>query len=144
MLKIRPIQTGDLEFVRANPYQESVKDLPDVPMPLNAFAFEFNGKIVGIGGVRIFYKGVGESWLILTKHATKDSLFGFRMFYKIREQLNAVIAEHGLWRVEAQVRADSLEGIRLIENLGFTFDCTRVQFCPDGSDMLLYSRVEDL
>ena len=132
-----------MAFVRQNPYQKSVKDLPDLPMPENAFTCEYMGEIVGIGGIKIMWEGVGEAWIILTNHANKDSLFGFRAFYKMREKLDSMIVEHKLRRVEAHVREDSLEGKRLIENLGFTFDCIRVQYCPDGSDMLLYSRVTD-
>ncbi len=143
-MKIRPITTGDLEYVKQNPYQDSVKDLPDVPMPLNAFTCLHDGEIIGVGGVNIFYPGVGEAWLILTNHANKETIFGFRKFCQIRETLDAIIAEQGLWRVEAQARAGSVESIRLIEVLGFEQICVRRNYCQDKTNMILFERLIDV
>jgi len=142
-MNIRPIQTGDLEYVRQNPYQESVKDMPNIPMPINAFACEHDDEVIGIGGINILYPGVGEAWLMLTKHANKETIFGFRKFCKIRETMDAIIAENGLWRVEAQARVDSLESIRLIKVLGFEQICVRKKYCPDKTDMVLFEKLID-
>ena len=141
-IEVRPIQPGDMEYVRANPYQESVRDYPDLQAPADSFTCVFDGEIVAVGGLNIFWSGVGEAWIILTKSARKEGVFGIIAFHAIRRKLEELIADNNIRRCEAQARADFDKANKFINALGFKFECVRRRYCPDGSDMNLYSQVK--
>ena len=61
MLSIRKIIPGDLEFVLANPYQESAKNYPPLAAPESTNTYVFDGEVVAIGGIIDYYPGVGEA-----------------------------------------------------------------------------------
>jgi len=141
MIEIRPIQDGDMAYVRANPLQESVKGYPDlVPSP-DSYTCLFDGKIVAVGGVVIYLEGIGEIWLMLTKQAREDGFRGLAAFNTIKKKIEEFIVEHKLRRVEAQVRSDFPEALRMIKALKFNYEGTKKEATPDRVDMQMFARI---
>ncbi len=141
MMEIRQIQPGDYEFVKANPFQEIVKDYPDLPIPDNSYTCIFDGEIVAVGGIKVLCDGVGESWVIMTKQSRKDGIFGLIACRAIRDKLESLILELELKACQARVRSNFAVAIRFIEALGFTIVREIKGYFPDGVSALLYSKV---
>lgn len=141
MLEIRPVQDGDMAYVRANPFQEAVKNYPELPIPANTYTGVLDGEIVAVGGIKMFFPGVGEVWLIMTKYSRKDGIFGRMAYRALKKKLDELIEDLKLRRCEAQARADFPIAIRFIEALGFKFNCERENWFPDGTSALLYCKV---
>lgn len=143
MMEIRPYEEGDMEYVRQNPFQEEVKNYPDLPVPANTYTCVFDGDIVAVGGIKLFFEGVGEAWIIFTKPSRKEGIFGIIACRAIKRELDKLIAKLKLRRCEAQARADFPKAIKFVKALGFGDPYVRKYYCPDGSDMILYSQVFD-
>lgn len=141
MLEIRPIQPGDMDFVLANPYQESAKNYPSLAAPESTHTYIFDGDIVAVGGIIDYYAGVGEAWLMLTKQCRKKEIFGLVAFGIIEKHLNKQIADHKIRTCTASARSDFPEAIKMLEALGFKYEGTRREFTPDFCDLNIYSRL---
>ena len=135
-MNLRPIQPGDLDAVLENPRQKGLKRLT---VPADAWACEDNGRLVGIGGIAVYWAGVGEAWIIVMDD--NDPEQGAQVYWTLAGQLGRIVADKKLWRVEAQVRVDFPEALRLVRLLGFTQECVRKHFAADGTDMILFAKV---
>ncbi len=143
MLEVRPIRDGDFEYVKANPFQECVRDYPDLVIPANSYTCIYDGEIVAVGGINLFLPGVGEAWIVMTKQSKKDGIFGVIACRAIKKKLDELIIALRLRRCEVQARADFPIAIRFIEALGFTDPYERRNYFPGGISGLLYSKVCD-
>ena len=141
IMEIRPYADGDMAFVRQNPFQDAVKDYPDLPIPANTYTCEFNGTIVAVGGIKLFFEGVGGGWVLMTKQSRKDGIFGLIACRAIKDKLDSLAIELKMRRVEAQVRQDFPGGIRFVEALGFANPYERRFYFPDGTSSLLYEKL---
>lgn len=142
-VEVIPIRDGDMDFVLANPFQESAKHYPMTAVPESTHTYIFDGEIVGVGGIIDYYPGVGEAWLMLTKQARKHGIFGIIAFRAIEHNLNKLIAEHDVKTCVASARADFPEAIKMLTALGFEYEGTRRKFTPDRCDLHIYSRLID-
>lgn len=140
-LEIIPIRAGDFEYVKANCVQEEARDYPDPVIPANTYTCIFDGEIVAVGGVKLFLPGVGEAWIMLTKQARKEGVFGIIALRAIEGKLDAMAVELKLRRCEAQVRGDFTKAIRFTEALGFSNPYERRFYFPDGMSSLLYEKI---
>ncbi len=143
-MEIRPIQDGDMDYVRQNPFQEEVKTYPELPIPPNSFTAIFEGEIVAVGGIKMYFEGVGEAWVILTKQSKKNDIFGLIACRAIENKLNEMIEELGLRRCEANVRADYEIGLRFVRALGFEFVGERKNWFPGNISAMLFSKVRNV
>jgi RimJ/RimL family protein N-acetyltransferase len=143
MIETREYQTGDMAFVRQNPFQKEVKDYPDLIIPSNTYTCIFDGEIVAVGGINLFHEGMGESWIVMTKQSKKNGVFGLIACRAIENKLNELIDQLRMRRTEANVRKNFPIAIRFVEALGFKFDCERKNFFPGGISSMLYSKVND-
>lgn len=143
MLETRPIQPGDMEYAREHAIQKEVKDYPELPVPDDTYTCVYDGQIVAVGGIKVFFEGVGESWIILTEHAKKEGVWGIMASRLIENKLNELMEKLNMRRVEAQARADFPQAIKFIEALRFEFNCERKNWFPDGTSAMLYSKVRD-
>jgi RimJ/RimL family protein N-acetyltransferase len=98
---------------------------------------------VAVGGIKIFFPGVGESWIILTKQSKKTGVYGMIACNAIKKKLDELIVELKMRRVEANVRANFDKAIRFTQALGFKFDGERKNWFPGGISSMLYSKVND-
>lgn len=140
-MNLRPIQDGDFQTALQNPRQKSLKHYPHLTAPAYGWTCEDNGRIVGMGGIVVFWKGVGEAWIIVCDD--NDASQGAQVYWTLAGQLGRIVAEERLWRVEAQVRTDFPDAIRLVKLLGFEQEGLRRHFAPDGQDMILFAKVYD-
>jgi hypothetical protein len=95
-------------------------------------------KLIACGGIRIYWKGVGEAWMAATPeiiHYRRELLSYARQF------LSDSADEYGLWRLECNVRSDFPGAIRLARHLGFQIEGIRRKYGTDGIDCFLYSAV---
>ena len=89
-IEVIPIRDGDFEYVKQNCVQKEVKDYPDPVIPANTYACIFDGDIVAVGGVNLFLPGVGEAWIMMTKQARKDGIFGMIACNAIKGKLDSL------------------------------------------------------
>jgi RimJ/RimL family protein N-acetyltransferase len=103
-----------------------------------AFSGKLDGKIIGCGGVRILWSGVGEAWALFSKDITgcpKEA------YYYIHKFLHKIIRDWRLHRVQAHVRTDVPVAVRYLENLGFEKEGLMSKFDTDKRDHFLYALV---
>ena len=141
MMKVRQYQDGDMAKVRENPFQSEVKDYPELPIPADTYTCIFEGEIVAVGGIKIFFEGVGESWIVMTKQSRKHNIFGLIACRTIEKKLKELMEELNIRRCEANVRKDFLIAIRFVEALGFKFVGERELWFPDLVSAMLYSKI---
>ena len=139
ILEIRLYEDGDMAFIRAHSFQKEVKNYPELIIPANTYTCLFEEAIVAVGGIHMFFEGVGEAWLLMTEESKKDGIFGIIACRAIKRKLDELIVELKLRRCEAQVRADFPKAIKFIEALGFSDPYVRRRYNLDGSDMILYT-----
>ena len=132
----------DLDYVRQNPFEGAIKNYPYLEAPSeNCWTAIFEDKIVGVGGLRILWEGVGEVWLILTANCRKDGLYGIIALNAIRDKMEELIAENNLWRVQATTRTDFPQAIKMMQAFGFERECLSKMYFPDKSDAFRYFRI---
>ena len=143
-MQFRKSTQQDLDYVRQNPYEGSLKHYPysDVAEE-NCFTAIFKDEIVGLGGLVVHWKGMAEAWLILTDHCRKDGLHGIIALGAIRDKMEELIEENKTVRVQAAVRVDFPIAIKMIEFLGFKRESRMEKYCPDGCDSYRYVKFYD-
>jgi len=119
-MKFRETIQEDLDFVRANPFEGAIKNYPYLEAPTeNCVTIIFEDKIVGVGGVNVLWKGVGEVWLMLTANCKKEGLYGIIALSAIKDKMEELIESNNLWRAQATTRTDFPQAIKMIEFFGF-------------------------
>ena len=143
MIEIRQLQDGDMEYVRANPLEGAVKDYPDMPIdPKTSYTALWDGKIVGVGGIAMMWKGVGELWLILTKDSNRAGAHGLVAFDAIRKKIDEIIEENNIIRAQAIARLDFPKAIDMLTWLGFENEGRLRKYTPDGCDVYRFARIK--
>ncbi len=136
MIKIRPLQDGDIMLANESAIECGAKVYNHEKV--EGYTVVDGNKILMVGGVIIMWEGVGEAWLIMTKHSlscVKDS------YRYIRDVMNIIIREQKLRRIQARARADFEKGQKMLKHLGFKYEgCAREQ-APDRTDMYMYGKL---
>jgi len=98
-------------------------------------------EIIAICGIHWFWGGVGEAWIILHRNAHKYRFASYRATKKI---YNIVREGHdGGWkRIQATVRVDWPEAIKMCEKCGFHREGRLEAYSPDGTDVYMYAMVQ--
>ena len=139
MTEIRKLQEGDIEYVRKNPLEEAVKRYPDLPTPEeNCYTGLVDGKIMGVGGVIVLWEGVGEAWLILSKDILEMKI---ATYLCIKEMVERMISECNLRRIQAVIRTDYPQAIKMIEALGFKREGLLEEYLPDKCNAFMYAKL---
>ena len=97
-----------------------------------------NDEIVGCGGIRKLWDGVGEVWLMLSP---KTALYPTKTYECIREGLQKLIDENDFVRLQAWGRIGFAKAHTLFKHLGFKAEGIARKYTPDGVDCILYSIV---
>lgn len=142
-MEVRKYQDGDMDIIRQDPFQEAVKNYPDLPIPDHTYTCVFEGKVVTVGGLKMYFEGVAEAWIIMTKQSKKDGIYGLIACRAIEKKLNELMDELNIRRCEANVRKDFPIAIRFVEALGFKFDGERKNWFPGSVSAMLYSKIKD-
>ena len=139
MIDVRPATQEDLEYLRQNPLEEALKGYPQLRIcDSNTYTAVLNGEVVGIGGVVVLWKGVGEAWVILSRNCQNKPI---EMFLCIKRVYKALIQSCELNRIQVVVRVDFPQSIKMIEKLGFEREGLMRRYCPDGCDAYMYARI---
>jgi hypothetical protein len=99
-----------------------------------------NDKIVGCGGIRKLWDGVGEVWLML---APQTSVYPIKTYECIKDGFQKLIDENDFVRLQAWGRIGFTKSHTLFRHLGFKVEGRARKYTPDGCDCLLYAIVKD-
>lgn len=141
---IIPFKIEHALLLSVRPHEEKIKDNKDFEKwaRLNSESISFSGfcndKIVGCGGVRTIWDGVGEAWVLASSEIYKHPKSTFK---NVRNYLNKIIKEQGFWRVQAHVRTDNPRGIKFVQMLGFKLEGKMAKFNTDKTDSYLFARI---
>jgi hypothetical protein len=97
-------------------------------------------EVLAMSGLSLLWAGVGQLWMRTCLNAHK---YPVAIVKSTRRYLAGLESTLGLRRIQATVRADSVINRRFVEFLGFRTEGTMRGFGPDGSDYILYARVEE-
>ncbi|MBN2323805.1 MAG: hypothetical protein JXQ30_08720 [Spirochaetes bacterium] len=125
----RAVEFGRYEFIEN--YKETFLKGP----AYSAFDGE---SLVFCGGVVIYWKGVGEGWLICNHTIRK---YIREVCFYVGEYLKKIISEDDLHRVQATVPAQWGQGVRFLERMGFQREGLLRKYSKDAEDYYIYSRV---
>lgn len=95
-----------------------------------------DGVIVGCGGIRKMWKGVGEVWLILSPDVDK---YAVSAYICIRDGFSKLIKENKFTRLQGWGRMDFPKAHTLFRHLNFKPEGTARCYTPDGCDAILYA-----
>lgn len=100
--------------------------------------------IVGFGGVRKYWSGVGEGWVMINRKQPDISklALGICLVKGIREKIKEVMG-FGYWRLQAFCHHEVPGAEKLLKAIGFKFEGNLKKFNPDGSDSLIYAYTKD-
>lgn len=143
-MNFRPTTQEDLDYVRQNPFEDAVRNYPYLTVPEeNCYTSIFQGDIVSVGGVIVLREGVGEFWLMLTANCKKNNIYRVIALAAIVEKMEELINNNNLKRVQAIIRTDFPQAIKMIKVLGFVNETPEgmKNYFPDGCDAYLYARI---
>ena len=116
---IRPYQDGDELEITDTVSGEYACEVPE-QVKKHTFSAVFDGRVVAIGGLIIFFQGTAEAWLFCDKSIKQC---GFWFVRAIRRQLDRLALEYGLHRVQAVVSKEFKNGLKLVFSVGFQPEC---------------------
>ena len=99
-----------------------------------------NDEIVGCGGIRKLWEGVGEVWLMLSPKVNK---YPMRTYECIRDGFEKLIAESDFVRLQGWCRVGFVKAHTLFRHLGFTVEGRARKYTPDQCDCILYALIKD-
>lgn len=136
MIEIVDAKQKDLDYVRNHPLDENVaKRFNDVKLTGWAKTVAYNGDILGVGGVVVYWPGVGEAWLFLSKHVIEHKL---KAAFYVRSMMQTSIEELNLHRLQCTVRADFHKAIKMVERVGFLREGVMKAYTEDKIDTYMY------
>lgn len=139
-LATRKYEDADMDKIREDPFQEEVKNYPDLVVPDNSYTCVFDNEIVAVGGIKVMEDNVGEAWVIMTGRSKKNGIFGLIACRTIKDKLERLIDELNIEQCIARVRANFPIAMRFTEALGFKLVKILPKWFPNGTDALLYKR----
>ena len=99
-----------------------------------------NDDIVGCGGIRKLWDGVGEVWILLSP---KTSLYPTKTYECIKNGLEELIAENNFVRLHGWCRVGFTKAHTLFKHLKFVPEGIARKYTPDQCDCILYALVKD-
>ena len=105
----------DIDVVKNNSISRGVLSKQPQEIEFN-YALRHEGKVLGIGGVRLINMTTAWAWVDLTHYAGERIITVYRV---IKEWMKILAKDKGIKRMQAYVEADFEEAIRMVEHLGF-------------------------
>ncbi len=141
---MRPYKKGDIYQVDLAEYEQKYIDyfgyegIEDKFYSNWGYSLFGDNRLIGCGGIYIYWEGVAEVWLFLSKqfkeHFTRPVIY-------IKKYLNELAKENNIWRLQASICADLPINQRFIEWLGFHKEGVQEKYGPWKDDHILYSRI---
>jgi hypothetical protein len=97
-----------------------------------------DGVMVGCGGIRKMWDGVGEVWLMLSPEVNR---FPIRTGAVIFNGMRALIEDNDFTRLQGWCRVDFPQAHTLFRHLGFKAEGMAESYTPDECDCILYGLV---
>lgn len=98
------------------------------------------GEILGCGGIRMFWPGVGEAWALYS--AEHIHRYIRECLFWTADVLNEAVVLYNLHRLQATARVDFHGALSWLRHLNFTVEGRLHKYNPDGTDSFIYSRIE--
>jgi hypothetical protein len=99
--------------------------------------FDKRGLIVASAGVGVYWRGVGEGWLILSSLAEH---FMFSVHALIKRGMAKVVKDLELKRLQIVVPVGSDRAVNWAHRLGFCWEGKMEKYGPDGADYHRFAR----
>lgn len=136
-IEIVNAKQSDLEYVLAHPMNPAVvKGFSSLRLSGWCKTVIYEGNILGVGGVVVYWPGVGEGYYILSEHAREHKV---RMALCLKRIIALSFEELNLHRLQATVRKDFTQAAKLIEQAGFELEGNMKKYTPDKIDTYLYA-----
>jgi len=144
-MKIIPFEPEHALLLPVRDIEQNIKDHEDFitwvkenDTPGTSYSCFDGDKLIGCGGIRILWKGVGEGWVLFSPDVVNYK----KSIYKVVSRyLKKIIEAQDLHRVQAHVRCDWPIAFNFVKNLGFEIEGKKRKFNPDGTDSFLYALV---
>ena len=142
MVELRPYRPCDLRHIQGRAYEKELDGVRYARQFAKGPAWTIwdgNQRVVA-AGVILYWQGVGEVWMYLSEWIYKHP----QQFCRIsKRQLNTVIKENDLHRIQAPICSDMPINIAFAEAMGFTKEATLRKYGPDGKDYIMYSLIKE-
>jgi len=102
------------------------------------------GELVGVGGLMFNgpWNGVAEAWLLFGEKIDRFPITTRMTFAReIKNRLGQWIEQYQLVRVEANIRAGFVIGVRFAEFVGLKYESTKLHYYPSGEAGLVYVKI---
>ena len=106
-----------------------------------AFSALSEGVVIGCGGIRKHWTGLGEAWAIYGNGCIQK--YVKELLYWSRVVIGQSIKDLDLCRVQASSRVDFPGSGLWLKHLGFEIEGLMSKYNPDGTDAYLFAMVKD-
>ncbi len=139
MLRIVPFNSSLINSIETDfDFPDSMRAAFDNGQQVIGYAIMGDKDVVAVGGIHEMWAGVGEGWVVLSKHAPKWKLSLARY---AKTLFSSILATTSLHRVQASIHMGDPEAIRFARWMGFEDEGIMYKFGPDGSDYYRMARV---
>jgi hypothetical protein len=139
VIEIRTSYQADLDFVQQNPLEESVKFYGQLQITPYCKTGLVDGVIMGVGGVRMLWPGVGEGWFVLSKDVLSHKVAVVRCLTQLVDQS---MIDLDLRRLQATVAAKMPQALALDLAIGFVNETPlgMQDYLPEGGTAYMLAR----
>lgn len=114
----------------------------DMPNPLAdhgiCFTAKKDGQVLCVGGVLLTSTHTGFGWTFVSKHAPK---YGIAIFRAVRGQLEAIMRDFRVHRIETANLADAADHHRWCKLMGFREEGPMWQYDDQGRDYIRFAKL---
>lgn len=135
-MKFRETTQSDFEYMKDHSISRGI--LKSQPNEIEfTYALEHEGKLLGIGGIRLINCTTAWAWIDMTTDVGNHIIVVYRV---IKEWMEKLVEEKGLRRLQAYIEPDFPEAIRMAQHLGFHKESILERFLSDR-DAYLFVRI---
>lgn len=150
MMTVENMTAGHLAEVLTSAYSPDIQHITDeeyerILEDRNGIALMWDGELLAVCGIHWFWPGVGEAWIIQHKRAQEAKVTRMAVYRAGKTLMHMLIDKHEapLQRLQATVRQDWPDAIRMVERLGFVRESVLRRYSPDGTDAYMYAMVPE-
>lgn len=123
-MKFRELKQEDIDAVKGNSISRGI--LSKQPEVIDfSYTLEHNGKVLGIGGIRLINLTTCWLWVDMSKYAKEHIKTCYRV---ISEWLEILMKDKGIIRAQCYIEEDFEEAMRLVKHLGLHYEFTMPNF----------------
>ena len=139
MIDIRIATPEDLDYCREHPINPAVTEhYKGLKLTGWAYTALIEGKILGIGGVVVYWPGVAEGWYCLSEEANNHKI---SLVHCIKKVTAKAFKDLNLHRLQTTIRLDFTQAKELVEHTGFELEGVMKKYTEDKQDAYLYALV---